>query len=119
MKVLVLDDDKHRLKIFKNKLSDEHDVETTMTSDETIKKLNRKDYDYIFLDHDLGGKQMEWEDDNCGMNVVDWMIKNNKQKKAIIHVHSYNIPRGKEMYQRLKEKGYKVYHSPGAWKNLK
>lgn len=117
LKVFVLDDSQHRLDIFAKKLK-KHDVDLVKTSKQAISKLKKNKYDFIFLDHDLGGKQMVWDEDNCGMQVVDYIIKSKKHKESIIYIHSYNAPRAKEMTKRLKDNKYHATYLPGAWENI-
>jgi CheY-like chemotaxis protein len=119
MKILVLDDSQERLDIFKSNIETNlkiDNVDYVKTSDEAIELLkNNNDYEIVFLDHDLGGLQMEWQEENCGMNVVDWIISNSYTKNCVYVIHSFNYPRGLEMYSRLKDAGYNVAHSPGIW----
>lgn len=58
---------------------------------------------------------MEWQEDNCGMQVVDWIIANNYKKNVSIIIHSWNIPRGQEMVKRLQNNNYPTIHHPGVW----
>jgi CheY-like chemotaxis protein len=122
IKILVLDDDLNRLKIFRERLEKQGVLNANYveTADEAIEYLMiNPDYDYIFLDHDLGGTQMVWSETNCGMNVVDYMIANGyPNMKVNVGVHSYNGPRGQEMTARLKDAGYIVQYIPGVWLNL-
>ena len=119
MKILVLDDSKERMKIFKNnletKLNNYDNFYAEDASDAIFMLDLHNDFDYIFLDHDLGGEQMSWQEENCGMTVVDHIIRTNYRKSPSIVVHSWNIPRGQEMVKRLKESGYSVIHQPGVW----
>lgn len=121
MRILVLDDDKNRMTIFKSNIENRlhiKDADYVYTETEAIDKLKSKVYNYVFLDHDLGGHQMTWDDSNCGMNVVDWMIENHNNKRANVIIHSYNIPRAHEMYLRLNDAGYEVTKAPGVWNIL-
>lgn len=123
IKILVLDDSQARLDIFKKNIEQKlkvlNSTDYAKTAKEAIEFLRaNSNYDYIFLDHDLGGLQMEWEEDNCGMNVVDWMVRNHYPKTPSVIVHSWNIPRGQEMLKRLQDKGYSVIQHPGVWLNI-
>ena len=111
MKILVLDDDHGRLKIFRKNIEERLHVfnaNYVETSKDAIDCLAlNPDYDYIFLDHDLGveghpnGTGMIWDDGNNGMLVVDWLINNNYSKVSNIIIHSWNIVRAREMEQKL------------------
>jgi CheY-like chemotaxis protein len=119
MKILVLDDDQYRLDIFKRNIDQgliTSQVDYVKTAHDAIECLQATaDYNYVFLDHDLGGQQMEWQEENCGMQVVDWIIANNYRKNVSIIIHSWNIPRAKEMCLRLTDAGYPAVQMPGAW----
>lgn len=118
IKILVLDDSQARLDIFQRNIKKGLDAATiyVKTARDAIGVLEvNKNFDYIFLDHDLGGLQMEWEEDNCGMNVVDWIIANDYNKEVRIIIHSWNIPRGQEMKNRLVDAGYSAIQHPGVW----
>lgn len=58
---------------------------------------------------------MEWDEENCGMNVVDHIVRTGYNKSVSIVVHSWNIPRGQQMVNRLRDAGYSVVQSPGVW----
>ena len=122
MKILILDDAKERLAKFKSNLEtklNNYDNFYAENANEAIFMLElHNDFDYIFLDHDLGGQQMSWEEENCGMTVVDYIIRTGYSKSPSIIVHSWNIPRGQEMVKRLRDAGYSVIHHPGVWLNI-
>ena len=122
MQILILDDDQNRLDIFKRNLEvrlNAYDNIYVTTASEAMLCLDlHPDFSYIFLDHDLGGLEMEWNPDNCGMNVVDYIIRIGYNKGTSIVIHSWNIPRGQEMTQKLQAAGYSVIHQPGVWHNI-
>jgi len=102
MKILVLDDLDSRLKIFKEnieqKLNAINSTDYAKTADEAIEFLKKNlDYDYIFLDRDLGDNVPSGED------VVSYIINNNYPKENVgIIVHSWNIPAGKKNVFRIR-----------------
>lgn len=116
MNILILEDDENRIRIFKHKFK-KHWVITTDIASQAIKYLQTTVFDYIFLDHDLGGQQMQWDEQNCGMVVVDYMCNNllSNKNKVICIVHSYNTPRGIVMKQKLQQVGYLADYMPGVW----
>jgi hypothetical protein len=84
MKILVLDDDKSRLRAFQQKL-----IGAVVTCD---KLKNEDPFDVIFLDHDLGGKIYVPSGPGTGWEVAEW-LKNNpekKPKKIIFHTLNEN-----------------------------
>lgn len=114
MKILVLDDDQNRLDIFKKNIDMKLQsalAHYAMTSAEAIQRLqSNSDYDYIFLDRDLG------EGVPTGEDVVDFLIENSYPiEKVGIIIHSWNIPAGKRMHERLLSAGFNSIHQPGAW----
>lgn len=116
MNILILEDDESRVKVFKSKFS-KHQLFITDSAVQAIKYLQNNIFDYIFLDHDLGGKQMQWDEQDCGMLVVDYMCNNliSNKSHVICIIHSYNSPRGIIMKQKLKQAGYLADYMPGVW----
>ena len=55
MRILILDDDHSRHKQFSKKYASE-DLTHVFTAHVCIELLKRYEYDYVFLDHDLGGQ---------------------------------------------------------------
>jgi CheY-like chemotaxis protein len=86
MNIFILEDDPIRIEKFESMLS-KHKLTITTSAAEAIKLINANKYDYLLLDHDLGGKQMvDSRDENTGYAVAK-AIKNspNADTKAIIH----------------------------------
>lgn len=106
--ILALDDDAERhkqfIKWFMNNYTRTWDAQTT------IQQLETNNFDYIFLDHDLGGKIMcSTDDTNTGSEVVRYMCNPNiasKYKNSIIVIHSLNAPAASHMKMSLLESGY-------------
>ena len=117
MRLLILDDDQIRHNHFK-KLYSEENITHVYTAEETINTLKSEEpFDYIFLDHDLGGQQMVESGKGTGYEVAQWIADNpeclpNNQ----IVIHSLN-PWGRE---NMKHALYKVTRditdAPGCWK---
>lgn len=128
LKILVLDDSLERLIIFRKNIEENLGVlnaNYTENANDAIECLSlNPEYDYIFLDHDLGvegypnGAGMVWDAVNNGMTVVDWIVSNNYKKEVSIIVHSWNIPRGKEMTSKLTDAGYSAIQVPGVWNSI-
>jgi len=120
MKILILEDDNNRINIFIKKLK-EHDLDITDNSSIAIEYLTNNNYDYLFLDHDLGGLQNEWNEEDCGMCVVDYLCNlpdSSKLLNMYCVVHSFNTYRAEIMNSRLQKAGYKSQYCPGAWEKL-
>lgn len=110
MRVLILDDDMMRHKIFNQKLIG-HVVTNVYTSKEAIDELENEDWDIVFLDHDLGGKIYVESGENTGYEVAQWLNNNpSKQPKRIV-IHSYNPTGAQNMKQLLSD----AEVVPGAW----
>jgi CheY-like chemotaxis protein len=90
LKVLLLEDDPYRIDKFKE-LFEEHKFEYRITEHaaDCIRELKESKFDVIFLDHDLNGKQIEYDEDDCGTVVAEWINKNPVKGRIIIH--SMNI----------------------------
>lgn len=121
MKILILQDDINRINIFNKKLKNEYNtINITDRAGQAIQYLKNNKYDYCFLDHDLGGLQMQWNEQDCGMVVVDYLCKTKINIDTMICVvHSYNNVRGPIMAQKLQSVGYKATYHPGVWNALK
>lgn len=106
MNILFLDDSSERTKTFSSKVPY---AKTFLSALQIINELAKGEKnDIVFLDHDLGEQQFQNSDEeNCGMEVVRWMVKNNLTVKNII-VHSLNFNAAMEMVNKLKNAGYKA-----------
>ncbi len=113
-KVLILEDDIERMKHFKRSL---HPLYAEMTHVETakecIKQMKENKFDWIFLDHDLGGETfVSTDNENTGSEVARWMSNNlNRFKDSEIIIHSYNAPAAKIMQGYIPSAAY----WPGCW----
>ena len=117
--ILFLDDDPCRAALACQRMNPE-DANNTMwatTAQEAIDVLRdyQKDLNIVYLDHDLGGTHyQDSRAENCGMEVIRWLEKQNYE--LFIHidfvVHSWNIPAGARMNERLNEAGYASTHVP-------
>ena len=95
-KVFILEDDPERISYFKELLGHVADL-TIISSCVEVDKF-QPPYDLIFLDHDLGGRQMVDHED-CGLTFVkqaDSFTPND-----LIIVHSYNPVGAKQMLAEL------------------
>lgn len=117
-KILILDDDPNRHVKFSRRLIG-NTIRHTRTAAECIQALEKDDqYDYIFLDHDLG-KEFEASSKGTGYEVADW-IANHPQKTARqqIIIHSLNSVGAKAMISRLRDAGITATHTPFLWEKL-
>ena len=114
VKILILEDDKNRIDVFKKNLDGIEDIYITDYANQAISWLESIEFDYIFLDHDLGGLQMEWDEENCGMTVAKYLNKH-PQRKANVIIHSLNTHRAKEMEHLIEGS----QHIPFVWNLIK
>ncbi len=112
-KILILEDNDERIKLFKENWS--HPLlELTFVehSDDAIALLKTNHFHMIFLDHDLEEKQMRYDPEDCGMRVAEFLEQN--PVKSEIVIHSMNNAAAKIMNRVLP----KAKCFPGLW-NIK
>jgi CheY-like chemotaxis protein len=107
-RILILDDDQDRIDAFTDLFAGNL-IDTCMHADECIRLLKNNVYDAIFLDHDLNGMQIEYDKDDCGSTVADWICEHPISGKVVIH--SYNSERAEYMKNVIPGSTY----IPGAW----
>lgn len=122
MNILFLDDNDLRIQATENKFCEVQPSDSissltcVTTAEDTINKLqDGTKWDFISLDHDLGGNTfMDSNREDTGMEVVRWITRNMKAKEydGVIRVHSWNVPAGKRMTETLKMYGFKCYYEP-------
>ena len=89
MKILVVEDNADRIECFKQ-VFERAELSIVETSYDAIKLLKKNQYDFIFLDHDLGGRNgVDSLDANTGYQVAK-QILNSPNKNTPIIVHSLN-----------------------------
>ena len=108
--IIFLDDDRNRINHFRSKVPS---VMVARTAKKCIELLSKtEECGILFLDHDLGGEvYTDSHSQNCGMEVVRWIEKNEPCIRQII-VHSHNHYAAQDMVTRLKLKKYKVDYVP-------
>lgn len=107
-KILFLDDNTSRHRAMKPYLL-HHEAYTAL---EAIDLLSHYQYDFVFLDHDLGGEEgVSSEKSNSGAAVARW-IAETKPKIGIIIIHSLNPAGALNMESVLLGAGYRVLKIP-------
>lgn len=90
MRILILDDDKFRLKIFNRKLIGAV-VTCVETEKECIREIQDNDpFDFIFLDHDLYGKVYVPSGPGTGYEVALWIKDHPEKKPGKVILHTCN-----------------------------
>jgi len=103
MRILFLDDDSNRSRIFIRKYPQ---AVINVSSETTITCLINSAWDLVCLDHDLSSS------DN-GMKVVEWIIENPELVRVgSFIVHSRNAPFGMEMVRKLSGAGFFSQYVP-------
>jgi len=89
MKILIVEDDKNRIKWFKENLVG-HSADIVETAKLGIALCQTKKYDAVFLDHDLGGEIfVDSNHHNTGYQVAKLMAESmNKDTPTIVHSHN-------------------------------
>lgn len=90
MRILILEDDSSRITAFIEKFHT-HELTITENAHAAIDYLTDNEYDYIFLDNDLG------YNNGSGIDVAQFLNENleNTNNKATIIIHSWNTPASK------------------------
>jgi hypothetical protein len=106
MKIFILEDNLERQEKFKQLFKNQELYISDNVKDTTNICLVQ-DFSVMFLDHDLGGRI--WTDsseENTGYQFVKWMAENQKQKNALIYIHSMNPIGANRMLNLLLDNGY-------------
>ena len=88
MKILILDDNPHRITFFQNSLK-KHSLVVCRHAKAAIKALQKGSFDVVFLDHDLEGEPADPEESNCGSEVARFMVEHDIRCGRII-LHTEN-----------------------------
>ena len=91
MKVLVVEDAQERISWFEKKFKNDL-LKIVTTADEAIKKLRLDlDWDYIYLDHDLGGADLGADgfNEKTGTEVAKFLSTKDFKGQIIIHSMNY------------------------------
>lgn len=107
MRVFILEDDWTRITRFREWF-DGHDL-TQVDSCASVDAF-QPPYDVIFLDHDLGGRQLEAHEDN-GHRFAQ-LIKDKLTFDVPVVIHSFSPDGALNIYNELKDTKANAYISP-------
>ena len=109
-KILIVEDNADRIQWFKTKFCDRFDAYFAVDAEVGIELVRKQKFDFIFLDHDLGGRNhVDSIDLNTGYRVAAAILEtDNKDTPCIIHslnpigagnikrilTHAYVVPFG-------------------------
>lgn len=113
MRILFLDDDLMRHKLFREELANRGHIATHVeTADRAIQELSNNKFDLVYLDHDLGDKTFVPSEGSepTGYTVALFMAKGSDRARVV--VHSYNPAGAQKIVQHLDDAGFKVDWRP-------
>lgn len=123
-KIFVLEDDMNRIMSFKSRFQEwgHFDVSYAKNITEAKEKWRREvghGWDFVFLDHDLGGRQMvRTNEENTGSGFVRWLLNDPYYpipKCATWIIHSFNPVGAANMYNMLVNAGVYAKQIPSVW----
>lgn len=90
MYIFILEDNPHRMIKFKRNLIG-HKIDHAETVVDGKQLVYKNKYDLIFLDHDLGGKQMvDSSEENTGYQLAVYIAKKTRNKNTPCITHTCN-----------------------------
>ncbi|HXD32334.1 MAG TPA: cyclic-phosphate processing receiver domain-containing protein [Pyrinomonadaceae bacterium] len=114
-RILIVEDDHYRCSWFGSRFAG-HELDTTADVAIAVEWLLSRDYDLIFLDHDLVLEHYEQEmadDGLTGYVVALWLAEHpDCQPSAQIIIHSLNFAGSARMRQCLEDAGRQAEHVP-------
>ena len=116
MNVFVLEDQEERIEWFLKRFPEDSFILFAHSAMEGTDLLSQywhiKEWDYVFLDYDLGykGRQLHWYD-GTGAEVARYIVQTRPRIKHII-IHSWNPEGAKYMFDGLLSAGYVVSRVP-------
>src|ERR1700682_5293871 len=114
-RVLVVEDDDVRRSWFERQFA-QYERDVTDQAAVAIQWLAQRDYDLIFLDHDLAEEhylEVMADDGLTGYVVAAWLAENpDRQAQAEIIIHSLNYAGSDRMLEVLQSAGRKAEHVP-------
>jgi len=113
MNILILEDDHARQVTFMRNLIGTNTV-IVETAQDAIQKLSESAWDYLFLDHDLGGLQMVASGPGTGYEVAVWLEEHPDRQPQNIIIHSFNPDGAQKMHQALPNSVL----APGCWHSI-
>lgn len=114
MRALFLDDDEVRHNLLReNSIGNGYDTRHVKTVAQALKALSMVEFDFVSLDHDLGGNTfVDPSKEETGLDVARYISKM-ENPPPCVRVHSFNPEGAKEMVKVLKEgKSRTVYYQP-------
>ena len=108
--ILVLEDSKERQGHFRRNMAGNRLV-IVETAAEAISKLSTGKYDFLLLDHDLGGQAFVPSGPGTGYEVACWLEEHHDMAPGVVVIHSLNDAGARRMQAAVKGS----YLIQGAW----
>lgn len=90
MHIFILEDNRNRMIKFRRELIGHH-IDHAETLDIGRRMIRENKYDLIFLDHDLGGKEMvDSSDEDTGYYLARFIAADSKNRETPCIIHSCN-----------------------------
>jgi CheY-like chemotaxis protein len=102
-RILVLEDNQSRIKSFRLNFLVGNNLKVVETSREAIAALSSEVWDWLFLDHDLGGQAFVESGPGTGYEVACFLEEHPDRKPAHIVIHSMNPAGGDKIQAALPE----------------
>lgn len=103
MRVFILEDDEDRIRRFHQAFIG-HDVTLAKDTEHAL-RLFKPPYDYVLLDHDLGGRTyVNSDEEDCGAAFCRRVPADGLETARVL-VHSYNRDGAIRMVKTLQDKG--------------
>ncbi len=118
MRILFLDDDPKRVKLFCQETIG-NIVDIARTVQEAISFLKKNEYDLTSLDHDLGGKTYTPSDENSGYEVARFISQMQKPPERNI-IHSLYKEGAEKMYYVIRNTDSLIvpFNSEFYWESI-
>ena len=111
MRILVVEDDARRAAWFVHEFA-EHDLVLVNTAREAIAILKFCQFEFLFLDHDLGNRTfVKTGDENCGQRVADFLAGEMDPPPNVV-IHSWNPEGAETMLETLRRAKLPVRQVP-------
>lgn len=110
-RVFILEDDPQRQDAFIDVLTG---ADVQICADVvSARAVFRGPYDWILLDHDLGGRVfVDSDEDNTGYQFAKWLADTHPQDGASVVIHSWNVVGAMQMERALQDAAWSVLRVP-------
>jgi hypothetical protein len=111
LNILVLEDEPGRWGKFVKNMSSGNNLVIVDKVEAAIAHLKEGGWNFLFLDHDLGGEILVESGPGTGYEVACWLEENQDMTPEVVIIHSLNSNGVDKMKMAVKE----AYVIPGSW----